>query len=330
MTHTSTSACSGVLGRLTALLAGLAVGAAFLAVAPATAAEPPELIPDAGAYFGSWVAPRAGESRADAIERVERKTGRRFAIDHQYYRWDSRFPGTHEAWTVSQGRIPFLNWKAMRSDGGVITWRRIASGAEDAAIAARADAIAAFGEPVYLSFHHEPEDDLATWGTPQDYAAAYRRVVDVFRDRGVDNVAFVWTMMAWTFDPRSNRSADAYYPGEGYVDLIGSDGYNFYPGKPGARWESFETVFGPTQGFAVRRATPWMAVEWGVQEDPATPGRKGRWLLDALATAKAWPELKGLIYFDEVKDGYPWITDSSSSSIAAYATIGQDPYLDPE
>ena len=191
---------------------------------------------------------------------------------------------------------------------------------------ARADAIAAFGEPVYLTFHHEPEDDLATWGTPAEYAAAFRHVVDVFRARGVDNVAFVWTMMAWTFDPRSGKPIDAYFPGDDHVDLIGSDGYNFYPRKPGSTWNSFETVYRPTQDFAVRHATPWMAVEWGAQEDPDTPGRKGRWIVEALATARTWPELKGLIYFDEVKD-YPWITDSSGSSMAGYAQIASDAVL---
>ena len=178
--------------------------------------------------------------------------------------------------------------------------------------------------------HHEPEDDLATWGTPAEYAAAFRRVVAIFRARGVDNVAFVWTMMAWTFDPRwANRSTPT-TQGDDHVDLIGSDGYNFYPRKPGATWNSFETVYRPTQDFAVRRATPWMAVEWGAQEDPDVTGRKGQWIIDTLATAKTWPELKGLIYFDEIKDGFPWITDSSAYSMAGYAQIGRDAYLDPD
>ena len=36
-----------------------------------------------------------------------------------------------------------------------------------------------------------------------EYAAAFRHIVTVFRQRGVTNVAFVWTMMGWTFEPRS-------------------------------------------------------------------------------------------------------------------------------
>ena len=163
------------------------------------------LIPTSGVYFGSWVAPRDDESSAQAIERVEAQIGRRFAIDHQYYRWDSVFPSSHEAWTVSKGRIPFLNWKAMRSNGEPMPWAQIASGAQDATIIARAQAVKAFGSPMYLTFHHEPEDDLAAWGTAADYVAAFRHVVNVFRAQGVENVAWVWTMMSWTFDPRSGR-----------------------------------------------------------------------------------------------------------------------------
>ena len=72
-----------------------------------------------------------------------------------------------------------------------------------------------------------------------------------------------------------------------------------------------------------------MVVEFGVQEDPAVPGRKAQWLLDALATAKSWPSLKALIYFDVVKDGFPFVTDSSTSAMNAYRHMAQDPYLSP-
>ena len=72
-----------------------------------------------------------------------------------------------------------------------------------------------------------------------------------------------------------------------------------------------------------------MVVEFGAQEDPAVPGRKAQWLLDALATAKSWPSLKALIYFDVDKDGYLWVTDSSASAMAAYRQIALDPYPSP-
>ena len=233
----------------------------------ATNAPPAVLIPST-AYFGSRIEPRAGETQIDAVVRVESQIGRKFAIDHYYYQWTSSFPNSAQTRTVSQGRIPFINWKS----GG--SWAAIANGSQDATIISHANAIKSFGYPLYLTFHHEPEDDLATYGTPADFAGAFRRVVTVFRAQGVTNVAFVWNMMGWSFNPKSGRDANSFYPGDAYVDIVGSDGYNWYP-KPGAGWVTFQAVFTDTNAFAVAHNKPWMVVEYGVQEDPAVPGRKG-------------------------------------------------------
>ena len=246
------------------------------------------------------------------------------AIDHQYYRWNSNIPTAHQSWDVSNGRIPFVNWNAAKTDGSVVRWSAIANGSQDAWIGTRADAFKAFGSPIYLTFHHEPEDDLSRFGTAADYASAFRHIVTVFRSRGVTNVAFVWTLMAWTFDTRSGKSPSSYYPGDSYVDFIGSDGYNWYPGRAGDSWASFQTIFLPTQTFALAHGRPWMAVEYGVQEDGATPGRKGQWFRDSIATIKSWPQLKAVIYYDE-KKAYPWQTDTSSSSISGYRALASDP-----
>ena len=204
---------------------------------------PAALIPSSGAYFGAYVAPRDGEDPEDAVHRLESAIGRKLAIDHQYHRWNEAIPTARQDWDASTGRLPFINWIAAKADGSPVRWSEIADGSQDDWIVQRADAVKAFGSPIYLAFHHEPEDDLAAWGTPEDYAAAFRRVVTVFRSRGVTNVAFVWTMMNWTFEPQSGRDPSAYYPGDSYVDIIGVDGYNWYPGRDGAPWQSFEQIF---------------------------------------------------------------------------------------
>ncbi len=288
---------------------------------PKARAYPGSLNPAQGAYFGSWVAARGGETSREAIRRVEEQIGRRFDIDHQYYTWGANIPTAQQRWDVETGRLPFVNWRAG------VRWSQIADGSQDAWLRQRADAFRDFGAPIYLTFHHEPEDDLGGYGSPGDFASAFRRIVTTFRDRGVGNVAFVWTMMSWSFDPRSGRPISDYYPGDAYVDFIGSDGYSWYPGRPGDAWVSFQQIFQPTQDFAVSHGKPWMAVEYGVQEDPGQPDRKGQWFRDIVQTAAAWPSLKGLIYFDELKEGYPWITDSSQASMAGYRALALDPYM---
>jgi hypothetical protein len=285
-------------------------------------AYPSALLPNGGAFFGARVEPRGDESQRAALRRVESQIGRKFAIDHQYYQWGSRIPTAHQRWDVETGRIPFINWKAGSS------WSSIANGSHDAWIRERADAFKEFSAPIYLAFHHEPENDHSRFGSASDYAAAFRRIVTVFRGRGVTNVAFVWTMMAWTFNPRSGRDSNAYYPGDGYVDFIGADGYNWYPGKSGTNWTSFQDVFTDVNSFALAHGKPWMVVEYGVQEDPAVPGRKAQWFRDTLTTAKSWPLLKAAIYYD-VDKLYNWVTDTSSSSMNAYREIANDPWFRP-
>jgi len=283
-------------------------------------AFPGSLLPAQGAYLGSRVEARGSEGPRDAIRRVEDQIGRKFDIDHAYYSWNANIPTSHQRWDVETGRIPFVNWAAGPS------WRTIASGSEDGWIRDRADAFSDFGAPIYLAFHHEPEDDLSRYGSAGDYAAAFRHIVEVFRDRGADNVAFVWTLMSWTFNPRSDRDPMAYYPGDAFVDFVGADGYNFYPGRAGDQWNSFQTIFTDVNAFAIARSKPWMVVEFGVQEDPDVPGRKGQWFRDALATAKGWPSLKAAIYFD-VDKLYNWVTDTSASSMQGYSEMANDPWF---
>jgi len=278
-----------------------------------------------GVYFGSWVKPLGGESKLQALMAREQQIGRSFAIDHQYYAWNASIPTTHERWTAEQGRIPFVTWNARRSDGTVASWNRIASGAEDAWIAARADAFKGFASPVYLSFHHEPENDVPAVGQPSEFAAAFRRIVDVFRGRGVTNVTFVWTMMAWSFEKQA-AEALKFYPGDAWVDVVAADGYNWYPGRTGSKWRSFEEIMSNTRNFAVAHGKTFMAAEYGVQEDPQSATRKGNWFRDVLTTAKKWPELVALVYFDSDKI-YRWMPDTSASALSGYRDLAADPYM---
>jgi hypothetical protein len=289
-------------------------------------AYPPSLIPSQGAYLGSWVEPRGGESERAALQRVESHIGRKFDIYHTYTKWNMAIPSGMAMWAAQNGRFPMINWRAQRTSGSIISWSSIANGGEDAWIGERADAFKDFGYPVYLVFHHEPEDDLGAFGSPADYAAAFRHVVDVFNAHGVTNVAFVFNLVAFTFAPGAGYEADAFYPGDSYVDIVGADGYNWAPGRPGSAWAPFSQVFQNAYDFALAHGKPLMAVEYGVQEDPGDPSRKAQWFADALATIKSWPQFKALVYFDADKN-YPWITDSSATSMAGYAAMAADPYL---
>ena len=138
---------------------------------PSHPTYPAVLVPSSGAYLGAFASPRTSEDPKKAMRRLESQLGRKLAIDHDYYNWDDPIPTPRQEWDASTGRLPFIDWAARDADGTPVAWSAIASGSQDAWIIQRADAVKAFGSPMYLAFHHEPEDDLATLGSPSDYAA---------------------------------------------------------------------------------------------------------------------------------------------------------------
>jgi hypothetical protein len=311
--------------RVIAVAVAMVVPLFWLATtgAGATASVPPP-VPSTGAYLGASAMLRSGETRETAIERTESQIGRTLAIDHQFYKWNQAIPTAQESADVAHGRVPFVSWTAKRTDGTAVPWASIASGAEDAWITARADAVKAFGQPMFLVFHAEPYDEsLKGWGAPSDFVAAWRHIVSIFRARGVTNVAWVQVMTSWDYAVAGRM--DQWYVGDTWTDWLAADPYNFFTRD--GKWVSLKDVASPFYTWGSARAKPLMLGEWGSEEDPASPGRKGQWFDDARAWLKASPNIKAVVYFNNFADGYDWQIDTSSSSLAAFTGLANDPWF---
>lgn len=283
-------------------------------------------VPATGAYLGSSAMLRAGETRLTAIQRTESQIGRTLAIDHQFYKWNQAIPTAQESADVTDGRIPFVAWTAKRTDGTAVPWASIASGAEDAWITSRADAVKSFGAPMFISFHAEPYDEsLKGWGTPSDFIAAWRHIVSVFRERGVANVSWVQVMTSWDYAVAGRM--DQWYVGDSWTDWLAADPYNFFTRD--GKWVALKDVASPFYAWGSAHAKPLMLAEWGSEEDPATPGRKAQWFDDARAWLKASPNIKAVVYFNNLADGYDWQIDTSSSSLSAFRDLANDAWFAP-
>jgi putative cell wall-binding protein len=316
----------GTRGRFTswaAIVVALAVGTAGVACAAGSTGASMSsggavAAPAAGALVGASASPRNGESQLAAIERTEAQIGRRLDIDHQFYRWDHTFPTAVQQADAAAGRIPFLNWRPHRTDGSIVTWSAIAGGTEDGVIRARADAMKAFGRPMLFSFNAEPFDESRNgWGTPAQFADAFRHIVSVFRAQGANNVSFAWVLTGYDFTITGRP--EAFYPGDEWVDWIGADPYNFFTRDK--KWQSFAAVAGAFHTWGAARHKPLVLAEWGTEEDPAVPGRKAAWFTEALSTLLTWPEVKAVVYFNNVADGYDWTIDTSTTSLAAFGAL---------
>jgi hypothetical protein len=72
--------------------------------------------------------------------------------------------------------------------------------------------------PIYLRIGYE-FDGWHNALEPRDYVKAYRRIVDLVRAEGVDNVAFVWH--SYASPTYKGYALSDWYPGDEYVDWVG-------------------------------------------------------------------------------------------------------------
>ncbi|MEW6475360.1 MAG: DNRLRE domain-containing protein [Actinomycetota bacterium] len=277
------------------------------------------LAPDSGAHFGAHVqaADRTQATVSAAVGQVEAAIDRPLAIDMWYEPWANVFPTWREQWDFAAGRIPMISWGKWYTD-------QIARGDHDAYIAARADGIKALGQPVMIRWFWEMDGsrNAAYAVSPASFIEAWRHIVGIFRERGATNVDWVWCPNASGFN---NGEAQAWYPGDAWVDWLCADGYNFYPERNDNR--SFETTFASFYSWARQRPKPIVIGEYGALQ--AGPGERAAWIDAARATVKTtMPRILGLCWFHSVHE-HDWTLLSEPSAIDAFRRMALDPYFNP-
>jgi hypothetical protein len=308
-----------LLARAGGAVVGMTALSQFPMLGTATAATP-------GCLWGARALPRGSETPETAMTNLEALVGRTFAVERQYQAWGDAMPGQYVLWSTSQGRKVYLGWHAyVGSPGGIkIPWTSISNGSRDIWITKQATALKQWGVPIYLNFHHEPEDDGAC-GTAAQYRAAWNHIHAIFDRVGVPNVTWVWTLMASTFQG-GNGGAANWEPL--HYDVVGVDGYNRHPDK-NVQFKRFGEIFAAARSFAVKRGKPLAICEYGcVEQRAGDPMTKAEWFADAGQTMKAWPELEFACYSHvTTSEGYDYWVDSSNSSLDAFKALGHDAYF---
>jgi hypothetical protein len=311
---------------ITTLLAAAII--ATLAAAPAGAGPSrqlgPKVAPSQGALLGIFAKKRHGRTHNEEIRHVESQIGRRFAIDHFYFHFGDELDDRDVRATIKQGRLPLINWKP--EGRRAIKWHSIASGKLDPTLDRAAAMLKSLKTPVMLAFHHEPENDAGTYGTPGQFKAAFRHVADRLTAKGATNVVFVCILEGFTYSGGRGGPA-AWYPGNA-ADWAAADAYNWAPGRRGKSWRSFKEAFSPFYAWGSKQGVPLMIAEFGTQEKPGDPNGKAEWFRAARATIRSWPKIKAVVYFNSDKK-YPWWIDSSKRSLAGFRDLAGDPHFRP-
>ena len=290
--------------------------------------------------WGAHVARRdPAISELDAVVQLENTVGRRFSASRVYATWAKPFPDRLEAALNADGRTLLFSMKPLRADGSKITWAQIAAAQPASQVYSQMQQLGkdfkAFGDPMYFIFHHEPEADVnKPYGSSAEFVAAWRKIVDIIRGQGASNVKFLWTMIDYSYTrvPPDRRAAESWYPGDGYVDALGVDAYNWDNCRGRAEgWQSLQQIIEPFRVFGARHPSKELWIpEYGTAEDPNNSGRKGQWLRDTATvfTQPGYEQFRGLAYFNDVDPSTPacnWPIDSSAQSVAGFAAAGAAP-----
>jgi hypothetical protein len=124
--------------------------------------------------------------------------------------WDGGLAGANHSAVI-------VSFKALPTD--------ILSGADDAALTHFFDT-APTGHPIYYSYYHEPEDNIADGQfTLADYKAAWAHVVELASAAHNPDLHSTLILMSWDLVKASGRDWRSYLPGGGIISTLGWDAY---------------------------------------------------------------------------------------------------------
>jgi len=262
-------------------------------------------------YLGAFV--HGLPTSTAALTAFANATGHQFDVVTYYSGWYEAFQKQFADAAAANGQVPLV-----QMDPTDINLAAIAAGRYDAYLEEYALAVKSYGGPVILSFGHEMNGSWYSWGythTPSKvFVAAWRHIVELFRNFGAKNVTWLWTVNIID-DTRVGTipSPAPWWPGSKYVNWVGVDGYYLKPD-----WE-FAPLFGPTLNVVHTLTTdPIIIAETGITTAAGQPAK----LANLFAGIREYG-LLGLVYFNSGES-----TLTSPAAMAAFRT-GASSYSRP-
>jgi beta-mannanase len=196
---------------------------------------------------------------------------------------------------TAQGFQPLVTiepWPAANEKGQLMP--DIANGKYDRFIDRVAGALHGLDGPVYLSWGHEMDQDIAErypWSgaDPDEYVAAYRHVVDRLRQQATAELHWVWAAVL-------KEGSLRYWPGDEYADYVGLPIYSFpdWDQHTYGYIRDFRTVFEEKRKVVHAIQKPLMITELGVS---GSSDFESFWMHQAFVSLTDYPNLKAVVFF---------------------------------
>jgi hypothetical protein len=275
------------------------------------------LIDQYGGIGTTWAQYQAG------VLKREQDMGRKFDGLQVHYDGSGTYGGTFglndptvlhsEQWIHDNGSFPIASWTPnytitqMNNGAADAVWTKAANYFKTYPFTIMLRTFTEFdlAGQVYAAVPDSANGNVNSCGTP--FISAWKRMVNIFRQNGATNVGFWWNPEEGVTRSCVNVS----YPGDAYVDWVGSDWYNTCLVGSGwctpyhAGWAQFWELFN-YEGFSFGNqhdlwgpSKPVVIGETGSWYESNYPSYKGDWFRNIPAAAKNMQYLRGISFYDE-------------------------------
>lgn len=236
------------------------------------------------------------------------------------------FYSSQQAGIDSENVTPQISW----SPPAGTTLAELNSGSYDSYLTTQAQAAKVWGRTIQIRLLGEFNGNWNSYcpcvngQTDAEFISFWQRVVNIFRTNGATNVQWVWAPNIYISGSGNAVPFDSMYPGDGYVDWVGLDGYSY----PEAGNPSLLQVFKPSYNDLVALTNkPVQISEWGASEQGMD---KAAWIRQGFLTdlPQQMPRVSQVDSFDidnSSKGEYDWRVNSSPAALAAYQAVLASP-----
>jgi hypothetical protein len=265
-------------------------------------------IPSSGAYAGAVVGGKV------SLASREKAYGRRMGVHRTYHSASGVSAAAKQARSdVAAKRVPWMSFKVPG------TWKQMAAGKYDAWALGLTKQLNAVPGPVWIAFHHEPESEgqaVADWTRMQAH------LMRIVKDHS-DNIATTMIVMGYwqAMGNKPELKLPRLWPGNGLIDIIGMDPYNFYStmsnGQRNTKMTDLRPWFSLFNSFAAAHGARWGVAETAYTNEAAA--KNPAWITNTFNQLVAYRGV-AMSYFDTTLNNsgnsWPLLT---SAKLAAHA-----------
>jgi beta-mannanase len=295
----------------------------------------PPSIPTSGAYLGAWINPNkstgggggngctgsyteAGCNEIAQLAAFNSANSKPVSILHVYTSFKAPLPVQTLNNIRNNGSIPLIDWVCTSVSD-------INSGSDDQTITAYADAIKAYGSPVFLRWYWEMNlndkgnQACGGYNNGPAYVSAWQHIWTIFHNQGATNAAFVWCPSIQI----QKGSFEQYYPGDKFVDWIAVDGYD----RKAQGAAGFSDIFTSFYNEWLPHNKPMMIAETASFVNPATNSAEQASYIEGIQNdvPSKFKDFKAVVYFDSIGPAGDW--SLQGQGVTAFSNLSSDSYF---